>query len=124
METLSSSSEVDDFAIAAPNKHTANILLDLVNEELSIPMKRQGYLDMYNGIDVQQTWNYFKISSSTFIKKISEEYLSTWMNNFITADWPTPLPLDPHWIKKFNAVTSDPDSAVQKKLATSTQLSY
>ena len=46
---------VDDFAIAAPDEQTANILLDLIDDELSIPMKRQCYLDMYNGIDVIQT---------------------------------------------------------------------
>ena len=47
--------QVDDFAIAAPDERTANILLDLIDDKLSIPMKRQGYLDMYNGIDVLQT---------------------------------------------------------------------
>jgi hypothetical protein len=90
-----------------------------------IPIKRQGYLDMYNGINEQQTHDYIKISSSTFIKKILEKYLSSWMNNFTTmADWPTPLPLYPNWIKKFNAAIGDPDSTVQKMLATSMQLSY
>ena len=38
--------QVDDFAIAAPDERTANILLDLIDDELSIPMKRQGYLDL------------------------------------------------------------------------------
>ncbi len=47
--------QVDDFAIAAPDERTANILLDLINDELSISMKRQGYSDMYNGVDVYQT---------------------------------------------------------------------
>ena len=36
--------QVDDFAIAAPDERTATILLDLIGDELSIPMKRQGYL--------------------------------------------------------------------------------
>jgi hypothetical protein len=38
--------QVDDFTIASPDERTANILLDMINDELSIPMKRQGYLDM------------------------------------------------------------------------------
>ena len=42
--------QVNDFAIAALNQCTATILLDLIDDELSIPMKRQGYLDMSNGI--------------------------------------------------------------------------
>jgi hypothetical protein len=33
----------------------ANILLDLIDEELSIPMKHQCYLDVYSGINVQKT---------------------------------------------------------------------
>jgi hypothetical protein len=31
--------QVDDFAIAATDERTANILLDLIDDELSIPMK-------------------------------------------------------------------------------------
>jgi hypothetical protein len=49
---------VDDFAIAAPDARTADILLDMLDEELTIPIKRQGFLDMYNGIDVYQTRDY------------------------------------------------------------------
>jgi hypothetical protein len=44
--------QVDDFAIAVPNKQTANILLDMINDRLMILMKSQGYIDMYNGINV------------------------------------------------------------------------
>ena len=80
---------------------------------------------MFYGIDVLQTRDYIKISSSTFINKISEKYLSSWMHNFMTmSDWPTPLPLDPTWTKKFNAAIGNLNSIVQKKLATSMQLSY
>ncbi len=100
--------QVNDFAIAAPNKLTANILLDLIDDKLSIPMKRQGYLDMFNRIVLLQTHDYIKISSSMFINKISEKYLSSWMHNFMTtSDWPTPLPSDPTWTKKFNAAIGD-----------------
>jgi hypothetical protein len=31
--------QVDDFAIAAPDERTANILLDKIDDELTIPMK-------------------------------------------------------------------------------------
>jgi hypothetical protein len=47
--------QVDDFAIAAPDPRTADILLDMLDENLSMPVKRQGLLNMYNGIDVTQT---------------------------------------------------------------------
>ena len=55
----------------------ANILSDMIDDELTIPMKHQGYLDMYNGIDVIQTRDYIKISSKSFIDKICEKYLNT-----------------------------------------------
>ena len=53
--------QVDDFAIACPDEHTANILLDLIEDNLSIPLKRQGLIDIYNGIDVTQTRDYIKL---------------------------------------------------------------
>ena len=62
--------QVDDFAIAAPNELTANILFDMIDDKLTIPMKRQGFLDMYNGIDVIQTCHYIKILCTSYINKI------------------------------------------------------
>jgi hypothetical protein len=103
--------QVDDFAIAAPNEHTANVLFDMIDDKLTT-MKRQGYLDMYNVIDVVQTRHYIKISFTSYINKICDKYLQTWMRNYTsTDDRPTPLPSDPAWMKKFNLATAtgDPD---------------
>jgi hypothetical protein len=36
--------QVDNFAIAPPNEWTANILLDMLDEKLTMPIKRQGLL--------------------------------------------------------------------------------
>ena len=44
--------QVDDFALAVLDERTANIMLDMIDEKLTIPMKRQGFLDMYNGVNV------------------------------------------------------------------------
>jgi hypothetical protein len=38
--------QVDDFTISAPDERTSEILMDLIEDKLSIPIKRQGYLDM------------------------------------------------------------------------------
>jgi hypothetical protein len=56
--------QVEDFAIAALDKRTANILLDMIDDCLSIPMKWQGYLDMYNKIDVDSLKRYVKSTLS------------------------------------------------------------
>ena len=117
--------QVDDFAIAAPNEHTANVLFDMIDDRLTIAMKRQGFLDMYNGINVTQTRHYIKISCSSYINKICKKYLQTWMRNYTsTDDRPTPLPTDPAWMKKFNAATGDPDPKVQAPLAKAMDINY
>jgi hypothetical protein len=62
----------DNFAATAPNAKTSNMLMDLIDEKLSIPIKCQGYLDMYNGVDIYQTRHYIKFNFKTFIKKFFE----------------------------------------------------
>lgn len=83
--------QVDDFAIAAPDATTSDILMDMIDDRLKIPIKRQGYLDMYNGIDILQTRYYIKINLKTFVDKIFEPYLTTWMKNA----YPSPAPSTP-----------------------------
>ena len=97
----------------------------MIDDKLSIPMKRQGLLDMYNGIDVVQTQHYIKILCSTYINKICDKYLQTWMRNFTSPDnRPTPLPTDPAWMKKFNDATGDPNPKVQARLSQSMDITY
>jgi hypothetical protein len=101
--------QVDDFAIAAPDAKTANILLDMLDEKLTIPIKTQGYLDMHNGADITQTRDYIKILCKLFVEKSCEKYMAAWMNNYmISATRPTPLPSNPTWLKKFNTTMGTP----------------
>jgi hypothetical protein len=115
----------DDFAIASPDKWTFDILMDLINEKLKILIKRQGYLDMYNGIIILQTCHHIKISMSTFISKVFKPYLTTWMkSSYPMPAHSTPLPSDAKWLKKFNKAIGDANLKVQAKLAKSMQLTY
>jgi hypothetical protein len=117
--------QVDDFAIAAPDAHTSDILMDLIDDRLKISIKRQGYLDMYNGIDVIQTRFYIKLNVKTYIEKIFEPYFSTWMKtSYPSPARSTPLPSDATWLKKFNAAIGDPDPKAQAKLAKAMKLNY
>ncbi len=72
--------QVDDFAIAAPDERTLDILLDKIDEKLSIPLKQQGLLDMYNGIDIVQTKDYIKIDDHSYIEKFCLKYEDTWLS--------------------------------------------
>jgi len=117
--------QVDDFAIAAPDSKTADILLDMIDDKLKIPVKRQGYLDMYNGIDVLQTRHYIKISVRSFIDKVFEQHLATWMKStYPSPARSTPLPTDATFMKKFNSSSGDPDPKAQQKLAKTMQLNF
>jgi hypothetical protein len=71
--------QVDNFAIAAPDELTSEILIDLIDDKLKIPIKRQGYLDMYYSVDVHQTRHYVKLLVKMFIKKVFEPYFASWM---------------------------------------------
>ena len=117
--------QVDDFAIAAPDERTSDILLDMIDEKLSIPLKRQGLLNMYNGIDIVQTKDYIKIDVHSYIEKFCLKYEDTWLSKVpITENRPTPLPTDPNWIKKFNSAIGPSESKAQQDLATKMQIKY
>jgi hypothetical protein len=83
--------QVDNFAIAAPDLHTADIVMDLIDNKLLIPIKLQGYLDMYNGVDILQTRRYIRIKIKTFIDKVFKCHIATWMK----TSYPTPIRLTP-----------------------------
>jgi hypothetical protein len=97
----------------------------VLDERLTILIKRQGCLNMFNGIDITQIWDYIKISCKSFIDKCREELLASWMSSYLmAAACPTPLPCNPIWFKKFNAAIGDPDPKNQADLAKSMHLSY
>ncbi len=86
--------QVNDFAIAATDQRTSDILLDMLDKKLTMPIKRQGLLDMLNGIDVVQTKHYIKINCHTYAK-FCKKYLDTWLRKLhIANDHPNPLPVD------------------------------
>jgi hypothetical protein len=41
---------LDDFAIACESEETAHHLIDILDDELTMPMKRLGFIKLFNGI--------------------------------------------------------------------------
>ena len=116
---------MDDFAVACPDQKTADILYDLIDDKLSIPLKRQGLIETFNGMDIDQTRYYIKVSCQSYIERICAKYLTSWMKKVpMSDDRPTPLPTDSKWLKTFNEAKGDPDGNVQKKLAKTQELTY
>ena len=54
--------QVDDFATAALEQSTCDKVMDLIDGHLKIPLKRLGLINMYNGVNVEQTKHYVKLS--------------------------------------------------------------
>ena len=97
----------------------------MIDNKLKIPLKQQGLLDMFNGINVIQARDYIKIDCHTYIDKFCAKYLDTWLNKVpITENRPTPLPIDATWIKKFNSGIGPSDPNEQSALATKMQVKY
>jgi hypothetical protein len=71
--------QVDDFAISAPNQQTADILLNMLDKKLTMPIKHQGLLDMFNGAEIFLTKNYLQINCHTYINKFCSKYLNLWL---------------------------------------------
>jgi hypothetical protein len=117
--------QVDVFSIACSDKSTAKSLLELLDDELTIPMKHMGLLDLYNGLDVIHMRDFIKINCSTYIEKILEKHLSSWMKSFdVPAGRPTPLPSRESYIKTFLSATGDPDPTAQTRLSSSMGFGY
>jgi hypothetical protein len=117
--------QVDDFTIATPNECTAHILLDMLGKKLTMPIKWQGLLDMFNGVDVTQIKHYIKIDCPTHVNKLCAKYLDSWLHIVqTTANWPTPLPTDSTWLKKFNAAVGPNNPQAQCKLEALMQINY
>jgi hypothetical protein len=76
----------------------------MLDNKLTMPIKRQGLLDMFNGVDVAQTRNYIKIDSHTYINKFCSKYLDSWLYKVpLSENQPTPLPMEGSWLIAFNA---------------------
>ena len=63
-------SQVDDFALGCDNNDVAEKIWKLIDSKTSAPLKREGLLSRFNGIDVEQTNEYIKIHCSTYLTKI------------------------------------------------------
>ncbi len=117
--------QVDDFAIYAPSQCIANHLLDLIDDKLSIPMKRQGLVTLCNGLNILQTRDYIKVSCEMYIDWISNIHLDHgWMKSYLILDRPTPLPTTPQFMKALQTEEGDPDPVVQRTLEKKMGFSY
>ncbi len=116
--------QVDDFVVAAPTEQIANHVFDMLGNCLTFPMKRMGLISLFNGLDIAQMADFVKISCSTYLDKVLQKHLSTWLSDHDLPSWPTPLPTTKTFLMSFLNAKGDPDPKVQAWLVQSMKLSY
>lgn len=101
---------MDDFAVAAKTQTIAKDLIDQINQKLQIDVKHLGIIDRYNGVDVDQTREYIKISCKKYLYNMlkSHDWLAT-----TPQPHPVPLPAEPKYITKLEQAA--PPTTVTEK---------
>ena len=64
--------QVDDFAISTTNSDIAHEIINTIDQHMTIKVKPLGIINRFNGIDVEQSRQYIKLSNATYINKILE----------------------------------------------------
>ena len=62
--------QVDDFALGYDSAETAEKVWKLIDAKMSAPLKREGLLRRFNGIDIDQAKDFIKVHCQTYISKI------------------------------------------------------
>eukprot|EP00804_Cyclotella_cryptica_P012200 CCRYP_009883-RA/>CCRYP_009883-RA protein AED:0.21 eAED:0.21 QI:0/-1/0/1/-1/1/1/0/337 len=109
--------QVDDFEFGTSSVSLANSFYDAIDDHLTMTIKRQGLVTLFNGVDILQSRNYIKISAETYIEKMGAKYLDMWHKEVqMMAERPLPIPTNESFIKAFNADSGNPDVKIQKEL--------
>jgi hypothetical protein len=115
--------QVDDFAVAAKTKALADAIFDAIDGVLRMPMRRQGLIVMYNGLDIQQSRYFIKISVQTWLTKTMAPYFADWLD-IPTTPFPTPLGSSESFLKRLYTTVGDPSPKVQAALEKSMGIKY
>ena len=64
--------QVDDFAISASCAKIANEIIAVIDKHMTIKVKPLGIIERFNGVDVEQSRDFIKLSNATYINKICQ----------------------------------------------------
>ncbi len=84
--------QVDDFAIAMKDDDTATLLISNINVDLKLPIKIMGLITRFNGMDIQQSRHYIKITCIKYITKMVQSH--PWSTLQPPPTMPLPFPSD------------------------------
>ncbi len=105
--------QVDDFALGCDTEETAERIWKLIDSKMSAPLKREGLLLRFNGIDVEQTNEYIRIHCNTYISKILK---TKPFDLTITSNKPVPMTSDPEVIRTIDSSVGPQTEKERQKL--------
>ena len=110
--------QVDDFAISCEDDAVSKDCIQAINSKMTIEVKELGIISRFNGIDVDQTRDYIKLSNATYIDKILRNH--PWiLEEHPPATFPIPMRSDTAYTRSLEEAEalSEPDLlALETKL--------
>ena len=116
--------QVDHFDVAAPSQAVTSHVFNLIDDQLTIPLKCLGLVTLFNGINVIQTQHFIKITCRSYLEQTCEKYLNNWIRKHLMPIRPTLLPHNDTFIKSFHSAIGNPDPTTQDNLSKKMGLKY
>ena len=79
--------QVDDVAIASKTKQTAEAVISEIGSYMKSPIKHEGLTELFNGVDVQQTRDFIKVHSDTYLQRVVKRH-GHWMRDIPVSNEP------------------------------------
>ena len=104
--------QVDDFIIAAPTMQQCQTIRESIQALMTNPLNDLGVIKRFNGVDIQQTRQFVKLSCETYIDKIVNHHGWT---DLPTSNIPVPMKYDSAFQAQLETTTgpSDPQQRVE-----------
>ena len=93
--------QVDDFCVLCEDQATAKGVIQAINAKMTIDVKELRLISHFNGMDIEQTQHYIKLSNALYINKIMKNH--QWLNDEKPSDlFPIPMHTDKTFPMKIN----------------------
>ena len=66
--------QVDNFCVSCEDRSPEKDIFNAINAKMTIEIKELGLISRFNGMDVQQTQHYIKLSNAVYINKILKNH--------------------------------------------------
>jgi hypothetical protein len=113
--------QVDNFIIGAKTMQLRLDIKQQIQDNMVYPLNELGVIKRFNGLDIQQTRHYVKISCQTYIGKTVEHH--KWQQEH-TANLPIPMRNDSTYLANLELSYGPEDVKEQQELETQMGCSY